>query len=131
MLLGRAAEQRRVDDLLTAARRGRSAVLVVRGEPGIGKSALLDYARQGAAEMTVIRCRGIEAERALAFAARRLEAEPIALLAATRLGAPTRLDGAGLPELELGALDDTVARALLEGHLDRRAAPHVVDTLVA
>ncbi|PSL56917.1 regulatory LuxR family protein [Saccharothrix carnea] len=44
MLHGRSAEQALVDELLSTARTGRSGVLVVRGEAGIGKSALLTYA---------------------------------------------------------------------------------------
>ncbi|MBV8988856.1 MAG: AAA family ATPase [Solirubrobacterales bacterium] len=56
MLVGREGEQRVVDELLQRARAGRSAVLVLRGEPGIGKSALLDYAQQQAGGMTVLRC---------------------------------------------------------------------------
>jgi ATP-dependent Clp protease ATP-binding subunit ClpA len=51
MLLGRDAEQRVVDELLQSARTGSSAVLVLRGEPGIGKSALLGYAQSRAAGM--------------------------------------------------------------------------------
>jgi DNA helicase TIP49 (TBP-interacting protein) len=58
MLLGREAEQRVVDEMLQKARGGRSAVLVLRGEPGIGKTALLGYAERGAGDMTVLRCAG-------------------------------------------------------------------------
>jgi predicted ATPase len=68
MLLGRGAEQRVLDGLLHRARAGRSAVLVLRGEPGIGKTALLDYAHATATDMTVLRCVGIEAEHELPFA---------------------------------------------------------------
>ncbi|MBV9048875.1 MAG: AAA family ATPase [Solirubrobacterales bacterium] len=56
MLVGREGEQRVVDELLQRARAGRSAVLVLRGEPGIGKSALLGYAQQQGGGMTVLRC---------------------------------------------------------------------------
>ena len=44
MLVGRDAEQRGLDALLQSARDERSAVLVIRGEAGIGKTTLLDYA---------------------------------------------------------------------------------------
>ncbi|MDH6123402.1 LuxR family transcriptional regulator [Kitasatospora sp. GP82] len=48
MLYGRAEEQAVIDRLLDGARAGRSGALVLRGEPGIGKSALLDYAESAA-----------------------------------------------------------------------------------
>jgi predicted ATPase len=41
MLIGRAAETARIDAMLAEARHGRSAALVIRGEPGVGKSAVL------------------------------------------------------------------------------------------
>ncbi|MER6514893.1 LuxR family transcriptional regulator [Nonomuraea sp. NPDC001636] len=50
----------------------------------------------------------------LAFVARRLDSEPIVLLAAIRDGFPSPLDGVGLPELVLGRLDDAAATALLD-----------------
>jgi hypothetical protein len=65
MLVGREAEQRQLDSLLESARDGRSAVLVLRGEPGIGKTALLEYARERAAGMRSLTCVGIEAEHDL------------------------------------------------------------------
>jgi DNA-binding CsgD family transcriptional regulator len=209
MLLGREAEQRAVDELLQTARSGRSAVLVLRGEPGIGKTALLGYAERTAAGMTVLRCAGIEAEHefpfaglhqllrpclglldrlpapqeaalrsafglsfdpvqspylvslgllsllaeacgqtpvlcliddahwldrpsqeALTFAARRLEAEPVALLMASRQRKGQRFDAPGLPELETGGLDDASARALLQSRLKRPAADQIVRMLM-
>ena len=68
MLVGRDAEQQQLDLLLQQARAGSSAVLVLRGEPGIGKTALLDYAGLRAGPMRVLRATGIEAETELAFA---------------------------------------------------------------
>ncbi|MEO3834448.1 LuxR C-terminal-related transcriptional regulator [Nonomuraea sp. B10E8] len=68
VLHGRSAEQAAIDDLLSGARSGCSGVLVVRGEAGIGKSALLEYAVDQAADMRVLRSVGVEAEAALAFA---------------------------------------------------------------
>ncbi|MFD7610740.1 AAA family ATPase [Streptomyces sp. NPDC059828] len=67
-LLSRAEEQDRLRLLLAAARQGRSGVLVLCGEPGIGKTALLEGAVAEAAEMTVLRATGIEMEAELAFA---------------------------------------------------------------
>ena len=68
MLLGRDAERARIDALLERAREGTSGVLVIRGEAGIGKSALLEYAAGRAGAATVLRARGIESEVELAFA---------------------------------------------------------------
>src|SRR6266542_58679 len=67
MLVGRAAEQERLRLLLTAARAGKSSSIILRGEPGIGKSALCEYAVEQSAGMAVLRTRGIEAESELAF----------------------------------------------------------------
>jgi DNA-binding CsgD family transcriptional regulator len=209
MLLGRGAEQQVVDGLLRQARGGRSAVLVLRGEPGIGKTALLDHAQANAPDMTVLRCVGIEAEHefpfaglhqllrpclglldrlpgpqaaalrgafglsfdrvespflvslgllsllaeacdeapvlgliddahwidrpsqeALAFAARRLEAEPVALLMASRSRDGPEFDAAGLPELEVHGLAEGPAQALLETRLSQPVPAEVVTMLV-
>ncbi len=67
-LLGRESERARIDALLEAAKRGRTGVLVVSGEPGIGKTALLDDACADAAGMRVMRVTGVEAEATLPFA---------------------------------------------------------------
>ena len=64
MLYGRSAETARIDDLLAAARHGRSGALVIRGEAGVGKTALLDYAA-ATAGMRVLRGTGIESEAEL------------------------------------------------------------------
>jgi DNA-binding CsgD family transcriptional regulator/tetratricopeptide (TPR) repeat protein len=68
MLLGREAEQQRLDLLLRRAEAGQSGVLVLRGEPGIGKTALLDHAASQAGSMRVLRASGIESEADIAFA---------------------------------------------------------------
>ncbi len=71
MLTGREAEQRRIDELLEQAAAGSSGVLVLRGDPGIGKTALIDYAASRAGHygsMRVLRATGIEAENELGFA---------------------------------------------------------------
>src|SRR5437660_4664631 len=67
MLLGRGAEQARIDALLAQAHAGTSGTLVIRGEPGIGKSALLRYAVSQCSDMTVLSATGIETESELAF----------------------------------------------------------------
>lgn len=68
MLLGREAECRTIDRLLAAARLGESQVLVVTGEPGIGKSALLAAAADSAAGMHVLQARGVASEQYVSFA---------------------------------------------------------------
>ncbi|HEY3483538.1 MAG TPA: AAA family ATPase, partial [Streptomyces sp.] len=68
MLFGRKAEQERIAELLDDAREGRSGVLVLRGDAGVGKSALLDLARAEAAGMTVLYACGIESEARLPYA---------------------------------------------------------------
>jgi DNA-binding CsgD family transcriptional regulator len=69
MLLGRLPERAALSQLLDAARAGRGGVLVVRGEPGVGKTALLDWAIGSAADLRVARVAGVESEMELAFAA--------------------------------------------------------------
>jgi ATP/maltotriose-dependent transcriptional regulator MalT len=61
-LIGRDHERGQLVELLTSARRGRSAALVIEGEPGVGKTALLDDAVDRAGGMTVLRARGVESE---------------------------------------------------------------------
>ena len=68
-LLGRTGERELLDRLLADVRHGESAVLVVRGEAGIGKTALLRYAARQASDFRVARIGGVEAEMELPFAA--------------------------------------------------------------
>ncbi|WP_067797083.1 helix-turn-helix transcriptional regulator [Actinomadura formosensis] len=196
MLYGRDGELAELDRLLGRARAGRSGVLVVRGEAGIGKSALLDHAAAAAGDMRVLRGTGVEYEsgmpyaglhlllgrhldraeslpppqaqalyaalnrcgtpgagdrflvglavltllsdladerpllcvvddahwvdgpsaEALLFAARRLNAEPIAIIFAARDGDAPEFAAPGLPELRLRGLDRDTAAALLAQH---------------
>src|SRR5579864_7469621 len=67
-LLDRHGERAALDGVLDQARGGSSAVLVVRGEPGIGKTALLDYAAGQALGFRVVRAWVVESEMELAFA---------------------------------------------------------------
>jgi DNA-binding CsgD family transcriptional regulator len=69
VLRGRAPESAMLDELLDAVRAGDSGTLVLRGEPGIGKTALLDYAAARAEGCNVLRVVGFEAEMELPFAA--------------------------------------------------------------
>src|SRR3954471_19059970 len=67
-LRGRAAECAQLEDLVSAIRRGESRALVVRGEAGIGKTALLQHLIASASDLTVVRAIGVESEMELAFA---------------------------------------------------------------
>jgi DNA-binding CsgD family transcriptional regulator len=67
--LDRQRECELLDGLLHAVREGRSGVIVVRGEAGIGKSALLEYTARAATDLRLMRVAGVESEMELAFAA--------------------------------------------------------------
>src|SRR5262249_7413825 len=99
MLYGRAAELSVIDQLIADAIAGSSGVLVVRGEPGIGKTALLDYAAaavgqvvRGSAPLRIVRSGGGDCRTALPFTGLHLLLEPVL----DRLGA--------LPERQQDAL---------------------------
>ncbi len=62
------ASVRRLDELLSAVGRGESGALVLRGEAGMGKTALLDYAARQGEGCTVVRAVGVESEMELPFA---------------------------------------------------------------
>ena len=68
MLQGRRTECAALDRLLEAAREGHSGVVVVRGEAGIGKTALLGYAAERAEGCRVLQVVGVESEMELPFA---------------------------------------------------------------
>jgi predicted ATP-dependent serine protease len=68
-LIGRAAEQEQLRDLIRGARAGRSGKLVLQGEAGIGKTALLEDAIAAADGFRVMRVAGVESEMTLGFAA--------------------------------------------------------------
>ncbi|MFI5610041.1 AAA family ATPase [Amycolatopsis sp. NPDC051903] len=67
-LLGRARELALLDRLVEDARNGRSSVLVVRGEPGVGKTALLNHVTATASDLRIAQISGAESEMELAFA---------------------------------------------------------------
>src|ERR1700722_4906231 len=68
-LLGREREREALERLLAAARGGHGEVLVVHGEPGVGKTALLEYGVEAAQGFRIARAGGIEGEMELPFAA--------------------------------------------------------------
>lgn len=101
MLLGRDGELAAIDGLLDRARAGRSGTLVLRGEAGIGKSALLDHAAGAADGMRVLRGTGVETESGMPYAGLHLllgrhldrigglpDAQAEALRAALNMGGP-------------------------------------------
>jgi AAA ATPase domain len=67
-LVGRERECAAIEGVLDRARAGEGGALVVRGEPGIGKSALLEHAAESAGELLLLCATGVEAEADLAFA---------------------------------------------------------------
>ncbi|HEX6444674.1 MAG TPA: AAA family ATPase [Streptosporangiales bacterium] len=209
MLHGRRRERDAIDALLDGARRGSGGGLTLHGEPGIGKTALLGYAAERAADMRVLRTAGVEPEAdigyaavqrllqpvldrtdrlpepqaraldvvfgrsdgaaperflvslailsllseaaterpvvclvddahwadapsldALTFVARRLEAEPVAMLFAARADEGRRLDPAGLAGLRIAGLDDAAARELLAECVGERLSAGERDLLL-
>jgi hypothetical protein len=67
-LTGRDAERRMLDRLVEAVRAGESRALVVHGEPGVGKTALLEYLGRSAPGCRIERAAGVQSEMELAFA---------------------------------------------------------------
>jgi DNA-binding CsgD family transcriptional regulator len=211
VLRGRSSQCASLDRLLGDVRGGRSAPLVIRGEPGVGKSALLRYVVDAAHDFRVEQATGVESEmelpfaglhqlcipmldrlehlpepqrdalrtafgmsaggphdrflvglavltlfadagdrrpllcvvddaqwldraslETLAFVARRLLADSVALVFATRDSLDDPADPlAGLPEIRLGGLRSTDARALLASVLHGPLDEHVRDRIVA
>src|SRR5690349_17210197 len=68
-LIDRRAECGQLDRVLRDVRSGRSRVLVIHGDPGIGKTALMDYAAEEASGCRLVRASGEESESELAYAA--------------------------------------------------------------
>nr|WP_083168686.1 LuxR family transcriptional regulator [Mycobacterium paraseoulense] len=88
-LRGRRSECAALDRATSAARSGHSQVLVLRGEAGIGKTALLDFVAGRAAGFRTARVGGVESEMELAFAALQQLCSPL-LACIDRLPAPQR-----------------------------------------
>jgi len=100
LLAGRATECGQLDQLLAEARRGHSAVLVLRGEPGIGKSALLEHVADGAEGCRVLRATGAESE---------MVAAPLDASVRDRIVAEMHGNPLALLELPRGSLRGTLA----------------------
>ena len=210
MLIGRDSERARIERVLAGARLGTSGVLVLSGDPGIGKTALIEHAVARAEGMAVLRARGVPSETeipfagllallrpaldrlddipgtqadamrgalalapdverdrfaigaatlsllaafaerqpvlvaiddahwldesslaAIAFAARRLLADAVALLVGVRTGSATALEGPHLPVLELAGVDRQTAAAVMDRHAPAPLAPGAADRLYA
>src|SRR5579859_3070799 len=108
MLLGRDRERREIGAVLDRARDGASAALALVGEAGIGKTALLDDAAEQAADMQLLRARGVESEAQIPFAS-------LFELLRPALGVLERI-----PEPQAAALE--TALALRPGHAHERFA---------
>ncbi|GAA0928582.1 LuxR family transcriptional regulator [Kribbella koreensis] len=86
-LPGRRSECETLAGLVKAARAGNSAVLVIQGEPGIGKTALLEYLAGAAGGSRILRVAGVESQLELAFSGLHQLCEPL-LDGLDRLPAP-------------------------------------------
>ncbi|HUA75142.1 MAG TPA: AAA family ATPase [Solirubrobacteraceae bacterium] len=109
MLLGRTDERLALDRTLARAREGHSAVLALVGEPGIGKTALLDHVAERTDGMRLLRSRGIESEAVIPFAG-------LAELLRPLLGALDRI-----PQPQASALSAALALGPPGGARDRFA----------
>jgi Cdc6-like AAA superfamily ATPase len=107
MLVGRHAEGTAIDELIARVRGGMSQALVLRGEAGIGKTALLDDAVEVAAGASAA---------VLAFAARRVSAEGMGLLLAA-------CESADRPELLAGLPEHPIAGPGLQPRMSRPWVP--------
>ncbi|MER7432474.1 ATP-binding protein, partial [Nonomuraea rubra] len=76
-LLNRQRERTVLDGLLEDVRAGRGRALMLRGEAGVGKSALLRHTLEAAAGMRVVRAAGVESEMELAYAGLHLLVAPL------------------------------------------------------
>ena len=111
MLRDRRDESAVIDRLLEDARAGRSGALLVRGEAGIGKTALLDDAIASASDLTLLRAVGVESERELAFGALHQLCGPV-LDPLDRLPGPQRDALATTFGLSAGAVPDRLLVSL-------------------
>jgi DNA-binding CsgD family transcriptional regulator len=108
MLVGRDRERRRIDDALALAAAGTSATLALVGEPGIGKTALLDYAADQSSGLRLLRARGIESEAQIPFASL-LEVVRPALALLEQIPVPQAAALEGALALRPGAIRDRFA----------------------
>ncbi|HEY7050219.1 MAG TPA: AAA family ATPase [Jatrophihabitantaceae bacterium] len=123
MLRGRGSELRALERLIGEARAGRAGSLVLRGPPGVGKSALLAHAAAAADGMTVLRAAGVQTERDLPFSVLHSLFRPVlplierlptrqrdAIRGALALGPPTGDDRFLVSAAVLSLLDECAGR---------------------
>jgi DNA-binding CsgD family transcriptional regulator len=129
-LRGRDTERAVLDRLLDDVRAGHSRVLVVRGEAGVGKTALLDYLQDRASSCRVLRAAGVESEMELAFAGLHQLCAPV-LSGLDRLPGPQRDALRTAFGLGAGAAPDRFIVSLAAlGLLSEAAAEHPLVCLV-
>ena len=121
VLLGRRREQETLDRLIREVRGGRSRVLVLRGEAGAGKSALLDHAVGQAAGGRVVRAAGVELESEIAYATLQQLCAPL-LVHLDRLPDPQRAALATAFGLSAGDPPEVLLLGLAVLHLFAEAA---------
>src|ERR1700729_126795 len=109
MLIGRDPEQRLIESLLEDARGGTSAALLIRGEAGMGKTAVLEHAAQ-ISRFRMLRCTGVESEHEIPLAGVEQLLRPLHGLVG-RLPAPPTAP----LRSAVGMSDDRVADRLLLG----------------
>ena len=124
VLVGRDAEMSLLRERAGQARRGRGGALVIRGEPGIGKTALLNTVPEHADGMRVLRATGVESESRLPYAAIHQLFFPLAAeISRPELRAALGLEKGLNPDLY------AVARATLEFVVDMAPVVLVLDDL--
>jgi DNA-binding CsgD family transcriptional regulator len=122
VLVGRGAELGRIRGLVEGLASGRGGALLLHGQAGIGKTALLDSAREMAADVAVLESRGVESESGLAFGGLRDLIWPVlgrraglpapqqdALTGALALGPPAPGDRFAVCSATLGVLEAAAA----------------------
>jgi predicted ATPase len=131
VLLGRDHERQEIEQALARARSGASAVLALTGEPGIGKTALLDYAVGRAEGMQLLRARGIESEAQIPFGSL-LELIRPALVLLDKIPQPQAVALEGALALRPGSAQDRFALgaatlSLLAAHAEQAPVAVLVD----
>src|SRR5450631_3792876 len=131
MLLGRQQERQEIELALSRARSAASGTLALVGEPGIGKTAVLECAAEQAEGMQLLRARGIESEAQIPFASLFELLRP-ALGALERLPKPQRAALEGALALRAGPAHDRFAvgaatLSLLAAFAEQRTVAVLID----